>query len=82
VAAERVDARLSGQILSGLTIGGLALLMLNKTYTKPYPTFTGQTVLLCCVAGFVLLLLWMRKLNSGRKVPRLLRPLPLEGESR
>jgi Flp pilus assembly protein TadB len=76
ITAERVDARLSGQILSGLTLAGLAMLLLNRSYMRPYHTFLGQVVMLACVAVFVVLLLWMRRLNTPRKVPRLLRTLP------
>ena len=38
VQPARTDARLSGKILSALTLGGLLLLLVNKTYMAPYHT--------------------------------------------
>jgi Flp pilus assembly protein TadB len=76
VSAGRTDARLSGQILAGLTLAGLFLLLVNRGYMRPYHTLTGQIVLACCVATFVVLLTWMRHLNTPRAVPRLLRARP------
>jgi tight adherence protein B len=73
VSASRTDARLSGQILSGLTLGALCFLLFNKTYMHPYHTFAGQIILVVCVAAFAGLLMWMRSLNSPKPVPRLLR---------
>jgi Flp pilus assembly protein TadB len=76
VVASRTDARLSGQILAGLTLLGLVVLLVNKTYMKPYHTAVGQIVLGCCVAGCAALLVWMRRLNTTRRQPRLLAPMP------
>ena len=73
ISAGRTDARLSGNILTALTLGGLLVLLINKTYMAPYHTFTGQFVLLGCVIACGLLLLWMRKLNTPARIPRLLR---------
>jgi len=76
VVASRTDARLSGQILAGLTTVGLVVLLVNKTYMKPYHTPVGQIVLACCVAACAGLLVWMRRLNTTRRPPRLLAPMP------
>lgn len=83
VASGRTDARLSGQILTGLTLGGLVVLLVNKSYMRPYHTFEGQAVLAFCVAAFAALLFWARQLNLPRRVPRLLRgPTARPGGSR
>lgn len=74
VTAGRTDARLSGNILTGLTLVGLIVLLVNKGYMAPYHTVVGQFVLLAAVIVCALLLLWMRKLNTPVKIPRLLRP--------
>lgn len=76
VVASRTDARLSGQILAGLTLVGLVVLLVNKTYMKPYHTPAGQVVLAVCVSACAALLVWMRRLNTSRRLPRLLAPLP------
>lgn len=73
VASGRTDARLSGQILTGLTLAGLVVLLVNKSYMRPYHTFEGQAVLAFCVATFAVLLVWARQLNMPRRIPRLLR---------
>jgi Flp pilus assembly protein TadB len=82
ISAGRTDARLSGNILTALTLGGLLVLLINKTYMAPYHTFAGQFVLLGCVIACGLLLLWMRKLNTPARIPRLLRmPTKKDGAS-
>ncbi len=73
VSAGRTDARLSGQILSGLTLAALAFLLFNKTYMHPYHTLAGQVILVVCMIVFAGLLTWMRSLNSPKPIPRLLR---------
>jgi len=75
VTAGRTDARLSGNILTGLTLAGLLVLLVNKGYMAPYHTVVGQFVLLGAVLACALLLLWMRKLNTPPRIPRLLRPV-------
>ncbi len=72
VVSSRTDARLSGQILAGMTVVGLAVLLVNKTYMRPYHTAVGQIVLAVCVGSCALLLVWMRRLNMPRRLPRLL----------
>ena len=75
VVSSRTDARLSGQILAGLTVAGLVVLLVNKTYMRPYHTAVGQIVLAFCVGSCALLLVWMRRLNMPRRLPRLLAPI-------
>jgi Flp pilus assembly protein TadB len=73
ITAGRTDARLSGNILTGLTLVGLLVLLVNKGYMQPYHTFVGQVVMIVAVIVCALLLLWMRKLNTPRRIPRILR---------
>jgi Flp pilus assembly protein TadB len=73
ITAGRTDARLSGNILTGLTLIGLLVLLVNKGYMQPYHTFVGQVVMIAAVIVCALLLLWMRKLNTPRRIPRILR---------
>jgi tight adherence protein B len=72
-SSSRTDARISGMILSGLMLFGLLLLLVNKSYMRPYHTFIGQIVLVTCLAAFGGLLVWCRQLNMPKPVPRLLR---------
>jgi Flp pilus assembly protein TadB len=69
----RTDARISAMVLSGLVMLGLAMLLINKGYMRPYHTFTGQMVLASCLLAFGGLLAWCRQLNEPRPSPRLLR---------
>jgi tight adherence protein B len=73
-SSSRTDARISAMILSGLTLLGLVVLVLNKTYMKPYHSLLGEMVLTVCLVAFAGLLVWCRQLNMPKKVPRLLRP--------
>jgi Flp pilus assembly protein TadB len=82
VSAGRTDARLSGNILTGLTLGGLIVLLVNKGYMAPYHTFVGQIVLIVCIVICALLLLWMRRLNTPPRIPRLLAVRRTTGERR
>ncbi len=72
-SSSRTDARISGMILSGLMLLGLLLLLVNKTYMRPYHTFVGQIVLIACMVAFGGLLVWCRQMNMPKPVPRLLR---------
>ncbi len=83
MSSGKTDARVSGQILSAMTLGGLILLLVNKKYTHPYHTATGQLVLAGCLIAFGVLLVWCRQLNRPQRIPRLLRPMDKQaaGES-
>jgi tight adherence protein B len=71
-SSNRTDARISGMVLSGLVLLGLLLLLVNKSYMRPYHTFMGQVVLAACLVTFGALLTWARQLNMPKRVPRLL----------
>jgi Flp pilus assembly protein TadB len=73
VSSGRTDARVSGQILSALTLVGLVVLLVNKTYMRPYHSTLGQGVLAMCMVAFGGLLMWCRQLNRPQRIPRLLR---------
>jgi Flp pilus assembly protein TadB len=75
MSSGRTDARVSGQILSALTLAGLVLLLVNKRYMVPYHTGLGQAVLALCMVAFGALLVWCRQLNRPQRIPRLLRPM-------
>lgn len=74
VWASRADPRLTTRFMTGITIAVLGLLFANPTYMRPYASVTGQLVLAGCTAGFVALLVWIRRLSLPRPVPRLLAP--------
>lgn len=72
VWASRADPRLTTKFMTGLGVAVFALLFFNPSYMRPYNTVVGQAVLIGCTAAFTALLVWIRKLSSPRKVPRLL----------
>ena len=72
ISASRTDARLTGNILTVMTLGGMLLLLLNRGYMQPYHSTLGQMVFVACVLGLAAILAWMRALNTPPRVPRLL----------
>ena len=74
VVSGRTDARLSGQILSGLTLAGLRRAAGQQDIHAAVPHVRpGRSVLAFCVVAFAALLVWVRQLNMPRRIPRLLR---------
>ncbi|AEV86779.1 type II secretion system protein [Actinoplanes sp. SE50] len=72
VWASRADPRLTTKIMTCLGIGTYVLLVTNPTYIRPYATLMGQAVIAVCTGVFLALLIWIRKLSTTRKAPRLL----------
>ena len=72
VASSRTDARVATQLLSAITLIGLAVLVCNRDYMASYRSFTGQMVLVGCVVAFAGVLAWARHLNMPYAPRRLL----------
>ncbi len=72
VASSRTDARIATQLLSAITLVGLALLICNREYMSSYHTVVGQLVLVGCVVAFAAVLAWARHLNMPFAPQRLL----------
>jgi Flp pilus assembly protein TadB len=72
VASSRTDARIATQLLSAITLIGLGVLVINRTYMASYHTIVGQLVLIGCVIAFAGVLAWARHLNMPYTPNRLL----------
>lgn len=72
VWASRADPRLTTRFMTGLAVIVFLFLFANPVYMRPYATVLGQLVLAGCTLVFTGLLIWIRRLSSPQRVPRLL----------
>ncbi|WP_315092736.1 type II secretion system F family protein [uncultured Cellulomonas sp.] len=72
VEAERARPRSTARLVTLITLGAAALLMLNGTYLQPYGDGLGQLVLAAIAAAFASCLLWIRALTLTPPEPRFL----------
>lgn len=72
VEAERARPRSTARLVTLITLGVAALLMLNGTYLQPYADGLGQLVLAAIAAAFAGCLLWIRALTLTPPAPRFL----------
>ena len=82
VEADRAKPRATARAVTLITLGVVALGMLNKTYLAPYGTALGQLVLLTVAGLFIGALAWMRALTLSAPAPRLLAPTTPDGTDR
>jgi Flp pilus assembly protein TadB len=74
VEADRAKPRATARAVTLITLGVVAVGMLNGGYLRPYATPLGQLVLVAVTAGFVAALGWMRALTLTGPRQRLLAP--------
>lgn len=72
VEAERAKPRSTARLVTLITLGVVALLLLNGTYLAPYGDGLGQLVLLVIAGAFTGCLLWIRSLTLASPTPRFL----------
>ncbi|WP_421740708.1 type II secretion system F family protein [Cellulomonas sp.] len=72
IEAERAKPRSTARLVTLITLGVAALLMLNGTYLAPYGDGLGQLVLLAIAGAFTGCLLWIRSLTLATPNPRFL----------
>ena len=72
IEAERAKPRSTARLVTLITLGVAALLMLNGTYLAPYGDGLGQLVLLAIAGAFTGCLLWIRSLTLATPTPRFL----------
>lgn len=70
IEADRAKPRTTARWITIITFAVLALLAFNGNYIKPYGTPLGQAILAVLLAGYVAVLLWMRQMARGEKLPR------------
>lgn len=72
VEAERAKPRSTARLVTLITLGVAAVLMLNGTYLAPYGDGLGQLVLLLIAGAFTGCLVWIRSLTVAPPTPRFL----------
>jgi len=72
VEADRAKPRATARWVTILSAGGLAVFALTGRFLDPYHTPLGQMVLAALLAVYVFLLVQMRRMSTGRPLPRLL----------
>lgn len=72
VEAERARPRSTARLVTLITLGVSAALMLNGSYLEPYSDGLGQLVLLAIAGAFTGCLLWVRALTLSPPAPRFL----------
>lgn len=73
IEADRAKPRATARWITIITLGMLALLFtFSADYLAPYRTPVGQLLLVCYLTVYVSLLVWMRQMAKGEKLPRFL----------
>ena len=79
VEAGRAKPRGSARLVTGISVGVLALLALTGDFVAPYATPVGQIILIVLLTLYALGLLWMRTMAQGAPLPRFLGPTARAG---
>jgi len=72
IEADRAKPRTTARLVTLITVGVLAVLLFTGDYVAPYGTPAGQLILSVLLAAYVGLLIWMRNMAKGEKMPRIL----------
>lgn len=72
IEADREKPRATARWVTIITAGVLGLLAFSGDYIAPYGTPLGQVLLIAFLGVYVSLLLWMRHMAKGEKLPRFL----------
>lgn len=72
VEADRAKTRTTARWVTIITLIVMGLLLLTGDYVAPYATPLGQLVLSVLLVAYVGLLVWMRNMAKGERMPRFL----------
>ncbi len=70
VEADRAKPRTTARWVTIITIGVLVVLAFTGNYVDPYTTVFGQVILALLLGVYVAVLVWMRKMAAGKRLPR------------
>lgn len=76
VEADRAKPRATARWVTIISVAVLTLLTFSGRYVEPYATPIGQAVLLVLVAAYIALLLWLKRMATGKPMPRFLSSTP------
>lgn len=70
VEADRAKPRTTARWVTIITIGVLVVLAMTGDYVAPYASGLGQLVLALMLLAYAGVLVWMRRMAAGRRLPR------------
>jgi Flp pilus assembly protein TadB len=74
VEADRAKPRATARWVTLISASVLVILAVSGTYVEPYGSPLGQLILVVLLAAYVATLIWMRRMATGRPLPRCLAP--------
>ncbi|MGL5858791.1 MAG: type II secretion system F family protein [Angustibacter sp.] len=78
IEADYAKPRTTARWVTLITISVIAVLALTGDYVRPYGTPTGQVLLLLLLGLYVATLVWMRKMSTGKPLPRFIGSAAME----
>lgn len=76
VEADRAKPRATARWVTLISASVLVILALSGEYVEPYSTAIGQLILVVLLAAYVGTLIWMRRMATGKPLPRFLETRP------
>jgi tight adherence protein B len=82
IEADRAKPRATARWVTLITVGVLAVLALTGSYITPYSTPLGQMILVLLLSAYVATLVWMRRMATGKALPRFIGSTTRQQEAR
>jgi Flp pilus assembly protein TadB len=76
VEADRAKPRSTARWVTLISASVLVVLALSGSYVEPYGSPIGQVILVLLLAAYVATLIWMRRMATGKPLPRFLERRP------
>ncbi|MBF4768624.1 type II secretion system F family protein [Nocardioides agariphilus] len=76
VEADRAKPRATARWVTLISASVLVVLALSGKYVEPYATAIGQVILVLLLSAYVGTLIWMRRMATGKPLPRFLETRP------
>ncbi|WP_185996638.1 type II secretion system F family protein [Nocardioides campestrisoli] len=72
VEADRAKPRATARWVTLISASVLVVLALSGSYVEPYASPVGQVILVVLLSAYVATLIWMRRMATGKPLPRFL----------
>jgi len=72
VEADRAKPRATARWVTLISTSVLVVLALSGSYVEPYSSPVGQVILVVLLSAYVATLIWMRRMATGKPLPRFL----------
>lgn len=76
VEADRAKPRATARWVTLISASVLVVLALSGSYVEPYSSPVGQVILVVLLSAYVATLIWMRRMATGKPLPRFLDAQP------